>query len=92
VLVELRSILHPVQHIQTVAQKTKELVVFQVYLLMMQLYFGLLNRHNSIELYDPTLTVTFAADATNTTSSSSTTTPFDRLCSMTTVLAEDLDK
>ncbi len=45
VLIELRSIIHPVRHIQTVAQRTKQLVVFQVYLLMMQLYFGLLNKH-----------------------------------------------
>jgi hypothetical protein len=56
-----------VRHIQTVAQKTKELVVFQVYLLMMQLYFGLLNKHNSLDLYDPSLTITLTADSTSTT-------------------------
>jgi len=67
VLLELCSIIHPVRHIQTVAQKTEELVVFQVYLLMMQLYFGLLSKHNSLDLYDPSLTITLTADSTSTT-------------------------
>ena len=56
VLIELRSIIHPVRHIQIVAQKTKELVVFQVYLLLMHLYFGQLNPLNSLEIYDASLT------------------------------------
>jgi len=57
VLIELRSIIHPVRHIQIVAQKTKELVVFQVYLLLMHLYFGQLNPLNSLEIYDASLTI-----------------------------------
>jgi hypothetical protein len=55
VLLELRSIIHPVRHIQRVAQKTKEIVVFHVYLLMMQLYFGQLNPMTSLDIYDPSL-------------------------------------
>jgi len=57
VLVELRSIIHPVRHIQRVAQKTKELVVFQVYLLLMHLYFGQLNPMSPLDIYDPSLTL-----------------------------------
>jgi len=66
VFIELRSIIRPVWHIQTVAQKTKELVVFQVYLLMMQLYFGVLNKNNALDLYDPSLTIKLQSGTTNT--------------------------
>jgi len=52
-LIELRSIIHPVRHIQKVAQKTKELVVFQVYVLMMHVYFGLLDSRTPLDIYDP---------------------------------------
>ncbi len=56
VLVELRSVIHPVRHIQKVAQKTRELAVFQVYLLLINLYFGVLNTRTPLDLYDPSLT------------------------------------
>jgi hypothetical protein len=89
VLLELCSIVHPVRHVQTVAQKMKELVVFQVYLLMMQLYFGLLNKHNVLDFYDPSFTSTLIADGTSSTTSTGTTNPLDCLRPMTTVLAKD---
>ncbi len=57
VLIELRSIIHPVRHIQRVAQRTKELVVFQVHLLLMHLYFGQLNPMSALDVYDPSLPV-----------------------------------
>jgi hypothetical protein len=38
-ILELRSIIHPIHYIQRVAQKTKELVVFQVYMLLMHAYY-----------------------------------------------------
>jgi hypothetical protein len=57
VLIELRSIIHPVRHIQRVAQRTKELVVFQVHLLFMHLYFGQLNPMSALDVYDPSLPV-----------------------------------
>jgi hypothetical protein len=40
-------------HIQKVAQKTKELVVFQVYMLMMHVYLGLLDSRTPLDIYDP---------------------------------------
>jgi hypothetical protein len=49
VLLELRSVIHPLRHIQTVAQRTKELVVFQVYLLLMHLYFGVLDTKKPLD-------------------------------------------
>ena len=57
VLIELRSVIHPVRHIQKVAQSTRELVVFQVYVLLMHLYFGLLDTRTPLEIYDPSLTI-----------------------------------
>jgi hypothetical protein len=56
VLVELRSVIHPVRHIQKLAQRTRELAVFQVYLLLMNLYFGVLDTRTPLDLYDPSLT------------------------------------
>jgi len=75
VLLELRSIIHPVRHIQRVAQKTKELVVFHVYLLMMHLYFGQLNPMTSLDIYDPSL----ALDLGVNNDSPYSTNPLDKL-------------
>ncbi len=88
VLIELRSIIHPVRHIQTVAQRTKQLVVFQVYLLMMQLYFGLLNKHNAMDLYDPSQTHLLQ----ETTTPEVTSNPLDKLQPTSTVPSKDLDE
>ncbi len=88
VLIELRSIIHPVRHIQTVAQRTKQLVVFQVYLLMMQLYFGLLNKHNAMDLYDPSQTHLLQETTTPEVKSN----PLDKLQPTSTVPSKDLDE
>ena len=56
ILLELRSIIHPVRNIQRMAQKTKELATFQVYMLLMQVYFGVLDEKTKLPLYDPSLT------------------------------------
>jgi hypothetical protein len=40
-----------------VAQKTKELVVFQVHLLLMHLYLGQLHPMSALDVYDPSLPV-----------------------------------
>lgn len=53
---ELHSIIHPICHVQSVAQKTKEVVVFQVYMLLMHMYFGVLDESTPLQLYDPALT------------------------------------
>jgi Fe-S-cluster formation regulator IscX/YfhJ len=53
---ELHSVIYPLQYVQRVAQQTKELVVFQVYMHLMHLYFGMLNPQNALDLYDPSLT------------------------------------
>ncbi len=52
-LLELRSVIHPLRFIQTIAQKTKELAVFQVYILLMEAYFGVLDEKTPLNLYDP---------------------------------------
>jgi len=77
-----------VRHIQTVAQRTKQLVVFQVYLLMMQLYFGLLNKHNAMDLYDPSQTHLLQ----ETTTPEVTSNPLDKLQPTSTVPSKDLDE
>jgi len=91
VLIGLRSIIHPVWHIQAVAQKTKELVVFQVYLLMMQLYFGVINKTNALDLYDPSLTITLQSGTTNTNPTTNQN-PLDHLQPTSTAAQRDLDE
>jgi hypothetical protein len=41
-----------------VVQKTKEVVVFQVYMLLMHLYFGVLDDSTQLQLYNPSLHLT----------------------------------
>jgi hypothetical protein len=55
-LLQLRSIIHPIRCIQTMAQRTKEVAVFNVYLLLMNAYFGVLNDKAALNLYYPGLT------------------------------------
>jgi hypothetical protein len=38
------------------AQKTKELATFQVYVLLMHVYFGVLDKNTKRPIYDPSLT------------------------------------
>jgi hAT family C-terminal dimerisation region len=75
-LVQLRSIIHPIRYIQTMAQKTRELAVFNVYLLLMDAYFGVLNETASLNIYDPGLTSTVAE---NLAPDQTTTNPLDKL-------------
>lgn len=75
-LLELRSIIHPVRHIQRIAQTTKEHISFQVYMLMMHAYFGVLDAKASLSLYDPVLTMPFAFTPASTTSQEN---PLDHL-------------
>ncbi len=85
-LVELRSIIHPVRHLQTMAQKTKEVVVFQVYMLLMHLYFGLLDETVPLKLYDPSRTLSNCWDM------SSHVNPLDNLNPTSVVPVEELDE
>jgi hypothetical protein len=50
---ELHSVIHPIKSIQTMAQKTKEVVVFQVYILLMAALFGVLNEKHPLAIYEP---------------------------------------
>jgi len=56
-ILELCSNIHPICHTQRVAQKTKELAVFQVYMLLMHAYLGVLNDKAPLNI-DPTATGT----------------------------------
>jgi hypothetical protein len=69
-----------------VVQRTKQLVVFQVYLLMMQLYFGVLNNRNAMDLYDPSQTHPLQ---NGTTTPEVTSNPLDKLQLTSTVPAKD---
>jgi hypothetical protein len=57
VLLKVWSILHLVHHIQIAPQRKKELVFFQVYLLLLHLHFGQLNPMNPLGIYDPSLPI-----------------------------------
>ena len=52
-MLELRSVIHPLRFIQTAAQTTKEVAVFQVYLLLVEAYFAVLDPNAALTLYDP---------------------------------------
>jgi hypothetical protein len=56
ILLELRSVIHPIRNIQRMAQKTKELATFQVYVLLMHVYFGTLDEKMKLPIFDPSLT------------------------------------
>jgi len=72
-IIELRSLIHPVCFIQMTAQKTKELSVFQVYILLIDAYFGVLHDEEPLNIYDPSLTTTLGTQTTIEA------TPIDRL-------------
>jgi hypothetical protein len=57
------------------SQRTKELVVFQVYLLMMHFYLGLLDTKKPVDIYDPPLTI-FLKGTSNSMNDAN---PLDRL-------------
>jgi hypothetical protein len=79
--------MHPVRHIQTVAQSTRELVVFQVYMLMMHFYFGVLDTRTPLDLYNPSLTITLKQYPPT----EPTRNPLDRLQRTGEVLPKDMD-
>ena len=89
VLVELRSVIHPVRHLQKIAQRTRELVVFQVYLLLMNLYFGVLDTRTPLDLYDPSLTVDLRSNNTSTVEQNKN--PLDALAPTGQALPMDID-
>jgi len=49
-LVELYSLIHPVRFIQSVAQRTKELALLQVYVLMMEAFLGALDEKSPLNV------------------------------------------
>jgi hypothetical protein len=87
-LLELRSIMHPIRHLQTVAQKTKEVAVFQVYMLLMHIYFGVLDETNLLKLYDPTCTISNFWDRPDMTTHAN---PLDKLTPTSVLPVEQLD-
>ncbi len=88
IMLELRSVIHPLRLIQTTAQATKHLAVFQVYLLLMDAYFSVLDSTKPLTLYDP-------GQATNLGDASATVTftsnPLDRLQPTGQAEADELD-
>jgi len=76
-----------VHHIQRVAQKTKEFVVFQVYLLIMHLYFGQLNPMSAMEIYDSSLTLDLTSP-----NEVEIVNPLDRLVPNSKVVPSELDE
>jgi len=76
-----------VHHIQRVAQKTKEFVVFQVYLLIMHLYFGQLNPISAMEIYDSSLTLDLTSP-----NEVEIVNPLDRLVPSSKVVPSELDE
>jgi hypothetical protein len=66
-LVELYSLIHPVRFIQSVTQRTKELAVLQVYVLMMEAFFGALDKKSPLNVYNPAAKVTIS-ERSNATS------------------------
>jgi hypothetical protein len=85
-MLELRSIIHPLRFIQTAGQTTKEVAVFQVYLLLVEAYFGVLDPNAALTLYDP-------GQVTNmvTTDVNSSTNPLDPLKPSITADTSELD-
>jgi hypothetical protein len=85
-MLELRSIIHPLRFIQTAGQTTKEVAVFQVYLLLVEAYFGVLDPNAALTLYDP-------GQVTNmvTTDANSSTNPLDHLKPSSTADTSKLD-
>jgi hypothetical protein len=74
---------------QRIAQKTKELILFQVYILMMHVYFGVLDHKAPLNIiYDPELTVPFAFLTSNATAAGN---PLDSLKPTRVVPANALD-
>ena len=88
-LLQLRSIVHPVRFIQTMAQKTKELAVFQVYILLVDAYFGVLDERSTLNIYDPGLTVSLSDSAHSEANKGFN--PIDRLKPTSVMAATELD-
>lgn len=52
-LLELRSVLHPVRKIQAIAQRTKVFCAIPVYVLLIDMYFKLLDPTKPLRIFDP---------------------------------------
>jgi hypothetical protein len=86
-MLELRSLIHPLRFIQTTAQKTKELAVLQVYVLLMEAYFGVLDDRTPLNIYDPAVTVPLGeGNSTNKKNN-----PLDKLVPTKVVPGNELD-
>jgi hypothetical protein len=55
-ILELRSVIHQVRNIQAMAQRTEVFCAIPVYVLMIDLYFKLLDDTKPLKLYDPAVT------------------------------------
>jgi hypothetical protein len=77
-MLELRSVIHPLRFIQTIAQRTKESAVLQVYVLLMEAYFGVLDEKSPLNVYDPATNVVI-----NGKTAATTTIPANELDSQT---------
>jgi len=87
VMLELRSIIHPLRFIQTTAQKTKELAVLQVYVLLIDAYFGVLDEKSPLNLYDPAAPVVLSSSDREST----VTNHLDRLVPTGVIPGNELD-
>jgi len=58
---------------------------------MMQLYFGVLNKNNALDLYDPSLTIKLQSGTTNTNLTTNQN-PLDHLQPTSTAAQRDLDE
>jgi hypothetical protein len=45
--------MYPVRYVQSLAQKTKVFVAIQLYILLIKLYFTVLNYGSLLKIYDP---------------------------------------
>jgi hypothetical protein len=86
-MLELRSLIHPLCFIQTMAQKTKELAILQVYVLLMEAYFGVLDDRTPLNISDPAVTVPLGeGNSTNKKNN-----PLDKLVPTKVVPGNELD-
>jgi hypothetical protein len=87
-MLELRSLIHPLCFIQTTAQKTKELAILQVYVLLMEAYFGVLDDRTPLNIYDPAVTTVPLGEGKITNRKNN---PLDKLVPTKVVPGNELD-
>jgi hypothetical protein len=54
-ILELRSVLHPVRKIQSIAQRTQVFCAIPVYVLLIDIYFKLLDATKPLRIFDPAI-------------------------------------